>query len=72
MAPALARPTRIRRTDDAMNYLMIYLTLGMVPKVATGFLALDEALALKALIETGGTYTAVLHNSDGSIYTPPV
>lgn len=55
-----------------MNYLMIYLTLGMVPKVATGFLALDEALALKALIETGGTYTAVLHNSDGSIYTPPV
>lgn len=54
-----------------MNFLMIYLTLGNVPKTATGFLTVEEAQVLKALVEAGGTYTAVLHNADGSIYTPP-
>lgn len=51
-----------------MAFLMIYLTSGRVFKAGTGAMTTADASALKALIEAGGTYTAELHNQDGTLH----
>lgn len=48
---------------------MIYLTAGMSFRAGTGSMPTADALALQALLQAGGAYTATMHNLDGSNYT---
>jgi len=51
-------------------FLMIYLSTGNLYKGASTPMALSDAQALQTLLQAGGTYAAVLHNSsDGTLYT---
>lgn len=51
-------------------FLMIYLTIGNVYKGAATPMSLADAQALQTLLQEGGNYTVVIHNSsDGTRYT---